>query len=133
MRLYLLIALGGALGTVLRFFLSEVAHRWWGDGFPWATLLINVSGSLLIGFIYTATTTSGRWPLEGEWRQMAMVGFCGGFTTFSAFSLQTLELLRRDLLGRAAANVIASVVVCLTAVWVGHVVALAFQPVRAST
>lgn len=133
MRLYLLVALGGALGTVLRFSLSEVAQRWWGDGFPWATLIINVSGSLLIGFIYTATTPGGRWPLEGAWRQMAMLGFCGGFTTFSAFSLQTLELVRRDLLGRAAANVVASVVVCLTAVWVGHLLALALQPVRTSS
>src|SRR5580692_11488971 len=91
MRLYLLIALGGALGTVARYFIGT--HVAVGDAFPWSTLLINVSGSFAIGLAATLVA-EGRWFASTEGRLFFMTGICGGFTTFSAFSLQTLVLLR---------------------------------------
>ncbi len=120
MRLYLLISLGGALGTVTRFLLSDVAARVWGPSFPWGTLLVNATGCLLIGFFVTATEPGGRWTLPSDLRLAVSVGFCGGYTTFSAFSHQTLHLLREGAWGRAGANVLGSVILCLVAVTVGH-------------
>jgi CrcB protein len=96
----------------------------WGVSFsrdlPWATILINVIGSFAIGFFGTLTLPHGRYPLPDSARLFFMAGVCGGFTTFSAFSLQTLELLRLGSPGRALANVAISVILCLTAVSLGH-------------
>jgi CrcB protein len=123
MQLYFLIALGGALGSALRFFLSGTVANHFGETFPWGTLLINVSGSLVIGFIATLTGPEGRWFVGGDTRLFLMTGICGGYTTFSSFSLQTLNLARDGDWLRAGANVVGSVVLCLVAVWLGHVLA----------
>ena len=88
---------------------------------PWGTILINVSGSFLIGFVGTLTLSHGRYPLSETARVFVLVGFCGGFTTFSSFSLQTLDLLRAGAFGRAAVNVGGSILLCLVAVAIGHV------------
>lgn len=124
MSTYLIIALGGALGSVLRFWLGGFVAVHGGDGFPWGTLLVNVTGSLAIGFFaaFTARET-GRWPVSESLRAFIMVGVCGGYTTFSAFSLQTLHLLQAGDWLRAGAYVAGSVFLCLTAVWAGHVLA----------
>jgi fluoride exporter len=118
----LLIAVGGALGTLARYLISVAAvpfsHR-----LPWGTILINVSGSFVIGFFGTLTLSQGRHPLPETARLFIMVGFCGGFTTFSSFSLQTLDLMRNGSLMRALINVVASVVLCVGAVAVGHALA----------
>jgi CrcB protein len=117
--MYAAVAAGGALGSVARAWLGEVVAGIAGAAFPWGTLLINVSGSWLIGWFGAATVLGG--PLAGlaGWRAFVMVGICGGFTTFSAFSLQTLEMLRAGETGRAGAYVGGSVLLCLLAVWAG--------------
>ena len=89
MRAYFLVALGGAIGTVGRFWLSGfIADRLSGS-MPWNTLVINVTGSFAIALFAGLTDPSGIWMVRPEWRLFFMVGICGGYTTFSAFSLQT--------------------------------------------
>ena len=123
MRLYFLIAFGGALGSVLRFWLSGLTAAHIGETFPGGTLLINVLGSFVIGFFATLTGPEGRWFAGAETRQFVMTGICGGFTTFSSFSLQTLNLARGGEWLRAGGNVTGSVALCLAAVWLGHLLA----------
>ena len=123
MNSYLLVALGGAAGSVLRFWLSSFLERRLGEAFPWATIIINVAGSFLIGLLFSLSGAD-RQPLIGPaGRALLLVGVLGGFTTFSAFSLQTLNLLRAGQPGFAGLNIILSVVLCLIAVWGGHLVA----------
>ncbi len=122
---YLWVALGGALGSVARFWFSGVVARRFGETFPWGTLLVNVSGCFVIGFFATATAPDGRWLAPASLRTFFMVGICGGYTTFSSFSLQTLTLADDGEWLLAGANVAGSVVLCLVAVWLGHLLALA--------
>ena len=119
---YLLVALGGAIGSVARFGIGELMLSV-SRTFPWGTIAINIVGSFVIGFFGTLTLAAGKYPLSENTRLFVMVGLCGGFTTFSAFSLQTLDLLRTGAFVRAAANVLASVVFCVCAVALGHCLA----------
>jgi fluoride exporter len=132
MNIYLWIALGSALGGMARYGLAVFVAERWGDAFPWGTLLINVSGSFLIGGFATLTGPDGRWAVGQAGRLFFMAGICGGFTTFSAFSLQTLNLARDGEWARAGAYVLGSVVLCLLAVWLGHLSAVFLSPSRAS-
>jgi len=116
---YVWIALGGALGSVARFGCSSLAARWFGETFPWGTLIINVVGSLIIGFFATVTGPDGRVLVAPDVRQFVMVGICGGYTTFSSFSLQTLNLLNDGEWLYAGWNVLLSVAGCLAAAWAG--------------
>ncbi len=113
------IAAGGALGSVARYWLAVWALPL-SQRLPWGTIGINVAGSFLIGFFGTLTLAGGRHPAPEWLRLFVMVGICGGFTTFSSFSLQTLDLLRADAWGRALANVGVSVLLCLASVAAGH-------------
>ena len=113
------IAVGGALGSVARYWLALWALPL-SERLPWSTIGINAAGSFLIGFFGTLTLASGRHPLPEAARLFVMVGFCGGFTTFSSFSLQTLDLLRGGAWDRALANAALSVLLCLGAVATGH-------------
>ena len=128
--LYLWIALGGALGSVARFALAGWITREWGGGFPWGTVLVNVLGCFVIGFFASLTAPAGRWPVGLAGRQFFMTGVLGGFTTFSSFSLQTLELAQEGEWLRAGGNVAGSLGLCLLAVWLGHVAAVACNPVK---
>ncbi|MFZ5495940.1 MAG: fluoride efflux transporter CrcB [Verrucomicrobiota bacterium] len=123
MSLYLLIALGGALGSVARFWLSGLLAGHFGETFPWGTLVVNVSGSFLIGFLFTLTEPGGRVFASGNTRQFLMTGMLGGYTTFSSFSLQTLNLAREGQWLQAGANSVGSLAACLVAVWLGHLAA----------
>jgi CrcB protein len=127
---YVWIAIGGALGSVARYGCSSLAAQWIGETFPWGTLIINIVGSFVIGFFAAITGPDGRVLVSPDVRQFVMVGVCGGYTTFSSFSLQTLNLVRDGDLLRAGANVVASVVACLIAVWLGHVSATGLSQAR---
>lgn len=127
MYIYLLIAVGGALGSVARHWLSNFITVRMDSPFPWGTFWVNVSGCLAIGFFATISGPSWRNFSSNEGRLFFMTGICGGFTTFSAFSLQTLNLLRLGDWPRAAAYIVASVLVCLFSVWLGHLVATHFN------
>ena len=125
------VALGGAIGSALRFiasglvaerladFLARLSGNTLTAAFPWGTLSVNVLGSLFIGVLAAMSLPEGRLLLSPGARQFLMLGVLGGFTTFSSFSLQTLELLRDGEWVMASANVLLSVAVCLIAVWVG--------------
>jgi len=102
-----------------------VAAHSLGEDFPWGTLAINVVGSFVIGLFAALTGPGGPLPATADARRFVMVGLCGGYTTFSAFSLQTLNLLQRGQVIGAAANVTGSVALCLMAVWLGHMAATA--------
>lgn len=127
MSAYLWIGLGSALGGMGRFWLSGwVAQRF--ETFPMGTLVVNVTGSFLIGFLAAVTGTEGRWLMSPAAREFLLIGVLGGYTTFSSFSWQTLELVREGEWLFAAWNVAGSVVLCLGAVWVGHILAQTMDP-----
>ena len=125
--IYFLVMLGGALGTLGRFLLSAYAASHWGETFPWGTLIINVTGSFVIGFFGTLTDPDGALLVRPAARTFFMIGICGGYTTFSSFSLQTLRLAQNGQWFNAGANIVASNVGCLFAVWLGHICAAAFR------
>ena len=106
MGAYLWIALGGALGSVARYGCSSLVARWIGETFPWGTIIVNVVGSFVIGLFATLTGPDGRVIASPDARQFVMVGLCGGYTTLSSFSLQTLNLVRDGALAQAGGNVI---------------------------
>ncbi|MCL4796404.1 MAG: fluoride efflux transporter CrcB [Bryobacteraceae bacterium] len=121
---YLWVALGAALGGVLRYWCYGAAVRLGAELFPWGTLFVNVAGSAVIGFFATMTGVDGRLLVSPESRIFVMAGFCGGFTTFSTFSLETLKLVQDRQWMAASMNVAGSVVLCLAGVWLGHVLAV---------
>lgn len=119
---YVWVALGGALGSVARYWCVGAATRLFGDTFPWGTLIVNVAGSFVIGVVLALSSAEGRFVIPPEVRLFVAVGVCGGFTTFSAFSAQTLYLMRASEWMPALANIGGSVILCLVAVSLGHVV-----------
>lgn len=127
---YLWIALGGAIGSVARYGCSSLAARWIGETFPWGTLIVNVTGSFVIGFFVGLTAPDGRLMVSPNIRQFVTVGICGGFTTFSSFSVQTLNLVRDGDLLEAGGNVLASVIGCLVSVWLGYAAATVLGQLR---
>lgn len=130
MIVYLWVALGSALGGVARYWCSGFIADRFGEAFPWGTILVNVLGSFVIGFFGTLTSPDGRLLVGSEARIFVMVGLCGGYTTFSSFSLQTLNLMREGEWLWAGANVLFSVLLCLIAVWAGHIAAAALNQVK---
>jgi len=129
-QLYLFVALGGALGTAGRYFLSGVVANAFGETFPWGTLIINVTGSFVIGFFATLTAPDGRLFVGGTTRQFVMTGICGGFTTFSSFSLQTLNLINDGEWLYAGGNVAGSVTLCMISVGLGSISAAALNQLK---
>jgi fluoride exporter len=127
---YLWIGLGSALGGMARYWCSGVVAERIGETFPWGTLTVNVVGSFIIGFFATLTAPDGRLLVGSNARQFVMVGFLGGYTTFSSFSLQTLALARDGEWLRAGANVGLSVVLCLLAVWLGSLAGAALNQMK---
>ena len=120
---YLVIAIGGALGTVTRFWLSGTVAQRFGETFPAGTFLVNVTGCFVIGFLAALTGPEGRVWASPTLRQFLMIGVLGGYTTFSSFSLQTLVLARDGQWIYAGVNALGSLVSCLLAVWAGDYLA----------
>ena len=121
------VALGSAIGGAARYLASGAVARLAGESFPWGTLLVNISGSLLIGLLATLTAPEGRWLLAPVWRQFLMLGVLGGFTTFSSFSLQTFALVQEGEWMSAVGYVVGSVLLCLVGVWLGHAVGVSIN------
>lgn len=114
---YIFIALGGATGACLRYFLSQLMLQWFGKGFPFGTLLVNFIGSFFLGFLYSLLEHG---QLEAAlWRTTIGIGFLGALTTFSTFSVDTLMLFQQGLWFKAALNVTLNILCCLFAAWLG--------------
>lgn len=128
--MYLWIAIGIALGGMARYWCSGVITQNIGETFPWGTLAVNILGSFIIGFFAAMIGPDGRLIVTPEIRQFVMIGICGGYTTFSSFSLQTLNLLRDGEFLQAGFNIILSVILCLIFAWVGYILATFFNPVK---
>ena len=120
----LAVAAGGACGALLRFWVAQGAHALLGRGVPYGTLVVNVSGSFVMGVVYVLF--SERHDIAPEWRGALVVGFLGAFTTFSTFSMDTLQLVQQGETARAGMNVVLSVVLCLAGCWLGMAVARQF-------
>jgi CrcB protein len=120
-RSYLLVAVGGALGSIARFWISGLIAERLHTLFPWNTMVVNATGSFIIGFIGVMAAPEG--PMNSSARvfatQFLMVGICGGYTTFSSFSLATLTLMRDGEWLFAFGNIVLSVVLCMLGVWLG--------------
>lgn len=129
-QLYLFVALGGALGSMGRYAVSGLVATGFGETFPWGTLVVNVVGSFIIGFFATLTAPDGRFFVGGTTRQFVMTGFCGGFTTFSSFSLQTMNLMNEGEWLYAGGNVVGSATLCLIFVWLGSVSAATLNQLK---
>ena len=129
---YLWIFIGGGLGSIARYAASGVVAKWWGETFPWGTIIINITGSMLIGFFAALTAPEGRVMVSPTFREFFTFGICGGYTTFSSFSLQTLNLARDGEWFKAGGNVLISVVCCLLAVWLGYYLALQLNRMKGS-
>jgi CrcB protein len=128
--LYGLIMLGSALGGGARYWCSGFVATHFGETFPWGTMAVNIVGSFVIGFFATLTGPDGRLFFSTETRQFVLVGFCGGYTTFSSFSLQTLGLIRDGEMVQASANIGLSVALCLVAVSAGHLAAASLNQLK---
>lgn len=132
MLAYLWVAIGGALGSVSRYWLSGFVAARFGETFPWGTLVINVTGSFVIGIFAALAIPEGRMDSQSRMfaTQFLMIGVCGGYTTFSSFSLQTLNLLREREWLYAGGNVILSVILCMIAVWLGYLLGSTFTSMK---
>ena len=117
----LAIAAGGSVGAVMRFIVSTGIYSWLGRGFPYGTLVVNVIGSLLMGLLYELFLQ--RLSVSPEVRAVLLVGFLGAFTTFSTFSIETINLIEQGYVIKAIVNVLASVILCMLAAWVGLLIA----------
>jgi CrcB protein len=128
--LYACVAIGAVLGGLARYLVSLLILPVWG--FPLATLFVNVTGSFIIGFYGTLSGPDGRWFASTQQRQFVMTGFCGGYTTFSSFSLETVRLLHAGLTKTALLNIVVSVVTWLVAVWLGYAAASRLNRLKGS-
>jgi CrcB protein len=130
MLAYLWVAIGGALGSVGRYWLSGLVAERFGETFPWGTLIINVTGSFVIGIFAALTAPEISNAHRVTIIQFFMVGICGGYTTFSSFSLQTLRLLQNREWLYAGTNMLFSVLLCMIAVWLGYLLGAAFNSMK---
>ncbi len=128
--MYFWVMAGSAIGGGLRYFFSGLVASHFGETFPWGTLFVNVTGSFVIGFFATLTAPDGRLFTGAAVRQFVTTGICGGYTTFSSFSLQTLNLARDDEWLYASGNIVASSGLCLLSVWLGHIAAAALSQMK---
>jgi CrcB protein len=116
---YLWVTIGSAVGGLLRYALTKLTLSI-SAGFPYGTILVNIIGCFVIGYFGTLTLQSGRYAVSTNLRLFVMVGICGGFTTFSSFSLESFDLMRSGAWTKALANIVFSVTLCLAAVAIGH-------------
>jgi len=116
----LFIAAGGATGALLRYWMSNGIHAYMGRGFPYGTLSVNLLGSLLMGLAYVFLVE--RMDVNPEWRAGLIIGLLGAFTTFSTFSIETLNLIEAGEQFKAGLNILFSVTLCITGCWFGMII-----------
>ena len=119
MQKTIFIAVAGLIGTLLRYWLSGAVARQYGETFPWGTMAVNLIGCLITGAVFFLTEE--RFLMSPTIRTVILIGLLGGFTTFSAYGLQTFALLREGQFGLATLNVVTSNILGLVMVWVGYV------------
>jgi fluoride exporter len=124
---YIWIFIGSGLGGAARYLCTGVVAQRIGESFPWGTLAVNVIGCTFIGLFATVSGPEGRVFVSQPWRQLVMTGICGGFTTFSTFSLETLNLARDGQWLEAAGNVCVSAALCLIGVWLGYMLGVSLN------
>lgn len=122
--LWLAVGLGGALGAIARYALSHQVYEWFGRGFAWGTLSVNIIGSFLMGLLVILLVN--KWGASAELKAFLLVGFLGAFTTFSTFSFENVQYLQTGETSKALLNMVVSVLTCLLATWVGIRVAQQF-------
>jgi CrcB protein len=132
MLAYFWVAIGGAMGSMARYGLGNFVSEKTGGSFPWGTLLINITGSFIIGILGALTASEGKMTSQSRAlaTQLLITGVCGGYTTFSSFSLQTLNLLRDRQWFYAGGNILLSVVLCMIAVWLGYLLGSTFNAMK---
>lgn len=132
MLAYLWIAIGGAIGSMARYGIGGLVSNKFGGSFPWGTLVVNVSGSFIIGILGALTAPEGKMNPQSRVfaTQLLITGVCGGYTTFSSFSLQTFNLLRDREWLYAGGNVLLSVLLCMIAVWLGYLLGSMFNSMK---
>ncbi|HEY0974260.1 MAG TPA: fluoride efflux transporter CrcB [Solimonas sp.] len=122
MNVWLAVALGGALGSLMRYAAGRAVLSLLGAAFPYGTLVVNVAGSFVAGLLFVLLST--RWAAGEGLRELLLIGFLGGFTTFSAFSLETMRLLETGspllALANVATNLVLGVTACLLGLWLGR-------------
>jgi CrcB protein len=124
---YLLAGLGGAIGSVGRVMMTNLITRWMGDEFPFGTIVVNITGAILMGLLAGYSVSDpGKLIFSPAARTFLMIGVLGGYTTFSSFSLQTFLLLEQGNISGALLNVLLSVVLCVAGIWIGFVTIRAF-------
>ena len=111
------VAMGGAVGAMLRYAISSGIYAWFGRSFPYGTLVVNIAGSFSIGLLSILLVE--KFNVPQEWRLALVVGVLGALTTFSTFSWDTLDLMQQGLMQRALMNVLLNVVLCISAAWFG--------------
>lgn len=121
---YLWVALGAAIGGAFRYWCYGASARLGAELFPWGTLFVNVTGSAVLGFFATLSGPDGRLLVGADTRVFVMAGLCGGFTTYSTFSLETLRLLQDRQWLHASLNIAGTLALCLAGVWLGHLLAV---------
>ena len=121
MSIYIAIAVGGSLGAISRYWVLMTTYTWLGDNFPYGTLMVNVSGSLVMGFLTVVMVH--RFEVSNEIRLGLLVGFLGSFTTFSSFSMDTVHWIENGAILKALTYMLASVVACVIGAWVGLIAA----------
>ena len=126
--LLLAIAIGGALGAMSRYMIQQLFAIWFGAEFPWGTLVANVSGCLIIGLVIGIWTNSGT-EISPEMRAFVTIGFLGAFTTFSAFSLDTITLMQNAAYLKATLNITYNLLACFAATYAGFSIAKVLQPI----
>ncbi|HEX5399530.1 MAG TPA: fluoride efflux transporter CrcB [Verrucomicrobiae bacterium] len=129
---YLWVAIGGAAGSVGRFWMNGIVSRLFGETFPWGTVFVNVTGSFAIGLFAALAAPEGRMDSQSRAfvSQLLIYGICGGYTTFSSFSLQTLNLLREREWLYAGGNVLVSIISCMIAVGLGWMLGSVFNSMK---
>ncbi|MBX9703735.1 MAG: fluoride efflux transporter CrcB [Silvanigrellaceae bacterium] len=127
---YLCVAFGSALGGIARYYCTTIADRYFVNQFPWGTLFVNIIGSFIIGFCAALSFSHNKSFFSAHMQKFIIVGFCGGYTTFSSFSLETFKFIEQQEFLKAFSNISCSFILCLAATFLGYMLATQLNQTR---